>query len=347
MKKGVLILGHGSRRQDANEGLKQLAAMVQANLGMQVVPAYFQFARPSLDEGVASFVNDGVKEIIIVPSLLFPGIHLKEDIPEALEKLKQQYGSEVCFHLTPPIGPDPRLAEIIMERVRSAAGPFSQNEPEATAHCIISNPDEITRLSRTRIEDALGEDFFQERFPGPEGEVVRRVVHATGDPDAARLMRFHPQAVASGLTALKNGTKVFTDVQMVMVGINRTALQELGGKAECLIHHPKVREEAKTTGLTRAIVAVRACREYLPGNIVVVGNAPTALEEVINLVEQGVKPALIIGTPVGFVDAAESKARLLGQEVPFITMIGPQGGSAVAVAVVNALLALARGKAGL
>jgi precorrin-8X/cobalt-precorrin-8 methylmutase len=72
MKKGVLILGHGSRRQDANEGLKQLAAMVQANLGMQVVPAYFQFARPSLDEGVASFVNDGVKEIIIVPSLLFP-----------------------------------------------------------------------------------------------------------------------------------------------------------------------------------------------------------------------------------------------------------------------------------
>lgn len=104
MKKGVLILGHGSRRQDANEGLKQLAAMVQANLGMQVVPAYFQFARPSLDEGVASFVNDGVKEIIIVPSLLFPGIHLKEDIPEALEKLKQQYGSEVCFHLTPPIG---------------------------------------------------------------------------------------------------------------------------------------------------------------------------------------------------------------------------------------------------
>ncbi|HHY29549.1 MAG TPA: precorrin isomerase, partial [Syntrophaceticus sp.] len=155
MKKGVLILGHGSRRQAANEGLKQLTAMVQANLGMQVVPAYFQFARPSLDEGVASFVNDGVKEIIIVPSLLFPGIHLKEDIPEALEKLKQQYGSEVCFHLTPPIGPDPRLAEIIMERVRSAAGPFSQNEPEATAHCIISNPDEITRLSRTRIEDAL------------------------------------------------------------------------------------------------------------------------------------------------------------------------------------------------
>lgn len=347
MKKGVLILGHGSRRQAANEGLKQLAGMVQANLGMQVVPAYFQFARPSFDEGVACFVNKGVKEIIIVPTLLFPGIHLKQDIPETLEKLKQQYGSEVSFHLTPAIGPDPRLAEIIMERARSAAGSFSQNGAEETAHCIISDPDEIKKLSRMRIEDALGEDFFREHFPGPEGEIVRRVVHATGSPDVARLMRFHPQAVASGLAALKKGAQLFTDVQMVMVGINRTALKELGGKADCLIHHPEVREEAEATGLTRAIVAMRACRESLPGNIVVVGNAPTALEEVINLVEQGIKPALIIGTPVGFVDAAESKARLLGQEVPFITMIGPQGGSAVAVAVVNALLALARGEAGL
>ncbi|HHV35245.1 MAG TPA: precorrin isomerase [Syntrophomonadaceae bacterium] len=347
MKRGVLILGHGSRRQAANEGLKRLAMMVQASLSMQAVPTYFQFSRPSLDDGVASYVNDGIKEIIIVPTLLFPGIHLKEDIPEALEKLKQQYGSEVRFHLTPAIGPDPRLAEIIMERVQSAVESSPQNDSEAASYSTICNPDEITRLSRTRIEDALGENFFRERFPGPAGEVVRRVVHATGSPDVARLMRFHPQAVDSGLAALKKGAQLFTDVRMVKVGINRAALRELGGKTVCLIHHPKVREEAEATGLTRAIVAVRACSESLPGNIVVVGNAPTALEEVINLVEQGIRPALIIGTPVGFVGAAESKARLLGQEVPFITMIGPQGGSSVAVSVVNALLALARGDAGL
>lgn len=347
MKRGVLVLGHGSRRQAANEGLKKLVGMVQANLGVPTVPAYFQFARPSLADGVADFVNDGIKEIIIVPTLLFPGIHLKEDIPEGLEELKQQYGSEVRFHLTPALGHDPRLAEIIMERVRSVEGFLSQSEPEATVQCAVCNPEEITRLSRSLIEDALGENFFQESFPGPAGEIVRRVVHATGSPEVAGLMRFHPQAVASGLAALRRGVQIFTDVRMVKVGINRTALKEMGGKVTCLIHHPQVRKEAEATGLTRAIVAIRACRESLPGNIVVVGNAPTALEEVINLVEQGVRPALIIGTPVGFVGAAESKAHLLAQRVPFITMIGPQGGSSVAVAVVNALLAIARGDAGL
>lgn len=120
MKKGVLVLGHGSRRQDANEELSKLVGMVQANLGVRTAPAYFQFAKPSLPDAVDSFVSEGIEEIIIVPALLFPGIHLKEDIPEALEELKLKYGEKVNFHLTPSLGADPRLAEIIMDRVRSA-----------------------------------------------------------------------------------------------------------------------------------------------------------------------------------------------------------------------------------
>lgn len=348
MKKGVLILGHGSRRQAANEGLKKLADMVQARFSIRVLPAYFQFAKPDLADGVQCLVDDDIEEIIIVPTFLFPGIHLKVDIPEELAKLEQQYGSRVRFQVTPALGPDPRLAEIIMERVRSSE--MSNSDAAAAAGGfarVISSPSAITRLSRSRIEDDLGEEFFQGHFPGPEGEVVRRVVHAFGNPDVAHLMRFHPQAVASGLAALKKGATLFTDVRMVKVGINRTGLKEFGCKAVCLIHHPRVRAEAEATGLTRAIVAFRTCRESLQGNIVVIGNAPTALEEVINLVEQGIRPALIIGTPVGFVGAAESKAHLSGQDIPYITMIGPQGGSSAAVAVVNALLALARGEAGL
>ncbi len=119
MKKGVIVLGHGSRRQAANEELSKLVEMVQAKLGARTEPAYFQFAKPSLAEVVESFVSEGIREIIIVPALLFPGIHLIEDIPETLEELKLKYGEKVNFHLTPALGADPRLAEIIMERVQS------------------------------------------------------------------------------------------------------------------------------------------------------------------------------------------------------------------------------------
>jgi cobalt transport protein ATP-binding subunit len=120
MKKGVLVLGHGSRRQAANEELSKLVEMVQAEMGVRTAPAYFQFAKPSLADVVESFVSEGIEEIIIVPALLFPGIHLMEDIPQALEELKLKYGEKVNFHLTPALGADPRLAEIIMERVQSA-----------------------------------------------------------------------------------------------------------------------------------------------------------------------------------------------------------------------------------
>ena len=120
MKKGVLVLGHGSRRQDANEELSKLVGMVQAKLRVRTAHAYFQFAKPSLPDAVDSFVSEGIEEIFIVPALLFPGIHLKEDIPEAMEELKLKYGEKVNFHLTPALGADPRLAEIIMDRVRSA-----------------------------------------------------------------------------------------------------------------------------------------------------------------------------------------------------------------------------------
>ena len=120
MIKGVLVLGHGSRRQAANEELSKLVEMVQAEMGVRTAPAYFQFAKPSLADVVESFVSEGIEEIIIVPALLFPGIHLMEDIPQALEELKLKYGEKVNFHLTPALGADPRLAEIIMERVQSA-----------------------------------------------------------------------------------------------------------------------------------------------------------------------------------------------------------------------------------
>lgn len=338
-RQGVLLLGHGSRRNVANDGLLKLAELLQENLGMRVLPAFFQFGRPSLAEGVARFVEDGVDRIIIVPAFLFPGVHIEKDIPEEIDGLKAVYGEKVQLIVAPCLGPDPRIAEILGERVRAAAGLDLDGE--------LVNPQDIVARSRNLIEEIVGCEAFQKRFPGSQGEVVRRVVHATGDPGAAYLLRFHPQAIDAGIAALRRGALLFADVRMVKAGINLGALRELKGRVVCYTHHPRVKAIAQAEGLTRALVAVRLFRELLQDNVVVIGNAPTALAEVLRQASQGIRPALVIGTPVGFVGAAEVKARLADQSIPYITMIGSKGGSAVAVAIVNALLALARGQAGL
>ncbi|HHW40941.1 MAG TPA: precorrin isomerase [Syntrophomonadaceae bacterium] len=345
MKTGILLLGHGSRREAANRGLERLAGLVQAGLGVRVLPAFFQFGRPSLPDVVEHLVGEGVDEIVVVPAFLFPGMHLEHDVPEALEEINARYGYRLKFKITPCVGADPRLAEILLERIRSA-GVLSPDGAQ-TFGPELTDPDAITSHSRCLIEASLGEDFFRERFSGAEGEVVRRVVHAMGNPSVAGLMRFHPEALEVGLSALKKGALLFTDVRMVKIGINRSGLRELGGRAVCLIHHPRVCRIAREEGLTRALVAVRCYQDLWRGQIVVVGNAPTALSEVLRLSARGVRPALIIGTPVGFVGAAEVKARLANQDVPYITLLGNQGGSTAAVAVVNAMISLARGGAGL
>lgn len=345
MKTGVLLLGHGSRSAAANSGLQDLAGQVEAGLGRPVRPAYFQFGKPSLEEVVAGMVQDGYDRIVIVPAFLFPGMHLQHDIPEVIDGMRQKYGDKVQFVVTPCLGAEPRLAEILVERVRKT-GLLHQVSGEVRPE--ITEPGAITARSRHLIEESLGEAYFQERFGHLEGEVVRRVVHAMGNPEIASLMRFHPEAITAGLAALRRGATIFTDVRMVKVGINRTALCQMGGRAICLIHHPRVRELAARSGETRALTAFRNFRQLWKDQIVVVGNAPTALMEVLRQCQEGFRPALIVGTAVGFVGAAESKARLVSQQqVPYIALIGNQGGSTAAVAVINALIALAQGRAGL
>ncbi len=349
MNRGILLLGHGSRRNAANAELQALAGLVEAGLGMRVLPVYFQFERPNLADEVERLVSEGIEEIIVVPALLFPGIHMREDIPAVLKELEARYGGRVRFLLTEGFGPDPRLSEIVVERVHTAISGLTDDgavavEPAGSAD--LTDPAGITSRSRSLIEEALGLHYL-ERFPHREGEIVRRVVHAMGNPDAAHLLRFHPEAVDAGLAAIRKGAVLFTDVRMVKMGINRAALKGFGGRVVCMTHHPGVRALALEQGLTRSMVAVRAFNELLKDNVAVIGNAPTALAEVIRQSQAGFRPALIVGTPVGFVGAAEVKARLSGQDVPYITMIGHQGGSTVAVSIVNALLALAQGRAGL
>lgn len=200
-------------------------------------------------------------------------------------------------------------------------------------------PHEIERESFRIIREEMKETGFSE----PELAVVVRVIHATADFDFQDIMRFHPQAIASGIEAIRRGCTIVTDVRMVQVGLADAIITEFGGQTVCDIRHPSVYKQAQALGATRSTLAMRLNAGNIDGGIVAVGNAPTALLEVIRLVrEEGVRPALVVGVPVGFVKAVESKDELLTLDVPYITAVGRKGGSTVAAATLNALLRLAK-----
>ncbi len=200
-------------------------------------------------------------------------------------------------------------------------------------------PEAIEELSLRRVEAITG--GLRDR-PEAERVVTRRIVYAAGDPTLAALVRFHPQAVEAGISALRAGSPVVADVRMVEVALDGSRLAHLGCQMHCAIDAAEVVREARERGLPRAAVAMRSLAERLRDAVVVVGNAPTALLSLLDLVDAGeVRPALIIGMPVGFVAAVESKEELTARDVPFITIEGTRGGSAVAAAATNALLRLA------
>lgn len=171
-------------------------------------------------------------------------------------------------------------------------------------------------------------------------KVYSRMIHASGDPQYAEVIEVHPEAVAAGQKAIREGKNVYCDVEMVRTGINKKRLAQFGCQVECLIADETVAAQAKAEGITRSMAAMRTFGAKLDGAIVAIGNAPTALFEVIRLMqEEGVRPALIIGVPVGFVGAAESKDFLAEvSPVPYITVRGNKGGSPIAASALNAIL---------
>ncbi len=199
-------------------------------------------------------------------------------------------------------------------------------------------PKEIVEKSFAMVAEELGpHDFTEEQFP-----VVQRVIHTSADFELGRSLVFHPKAVQSGVEAIRAGKAIIPDVQMVQVGISKPNTQKFGCDIRVYIADPDVYDEAQRLNLTRAIIATRKAIKEAPDGIYAVGNAPMALLELIRLVKDGVaKPSLIIGVPVGFVSAAESKEELMKLDIPFIANHGRKGGSPVAVAIINALAVLA------
>jgi len=178
-----------------------------------------------------------------------------------------------------------------------------------------------------------------------EWPIVRRIIHATADFDFAGKNKiiFHDDAITSGINALKNGCSIITDVNGVIGGLNKQNPKDFGNDIICNISDPGLAERAKQENKTRAQMSMRVAASEMNGGIVVIGNAPTALLEVIKMIQEKVtKPALIIGIPVGFVSAVESKEELQKIDEPFITNIGRKGGSSCAASIVNALFKLLR-----
>ena len=178
-----------------------------------------------------------------------------------------------------------------------------------------------------------------------EWPIVRRIIHATADFDFAGKNKivFHDDAITSGINALKNGCSIITDVNGVIGGLNKQNPKDFGNNIICNISDSGLAERAKQENKTRAQMSMRVAALEMDGGIVVIGNAPTALLEVIEMIREGVTlPALVVGIPVGFVSAAESKEDLQTVDVPFITNIGRKGGSSCAASVVNALYKLLR-----
>ncbi|MBE1444636.1 precorrin-8X methylmutase [Paenibacillus sp. OAS669] len=199
-------------------------------------------------------------------------------------------------------------------------------------------PQEIEERSFQMITEELGDH----PFTAEQYSVVQRVIHASADFELGRSMLFHRDAVQAGIQAIRAGKTIVADVQMVQVGISKPRIAKFGGDVKVYISDPDVMEEAKRLNTTRAIISIRKAIREADRGIFAIGNAPTALLELIRLVKEGeAKPGLVIGVPVGFVSAAESKEELAKLDIPFITNIGRKGGSPVAVAAVNAISLMA------
>lgn len=204
-------------------------------------------------------------------------------------------------------------------------------------------PAEIETRSMEIISEELGRELDPELAP-----VIKRVIHTSADFDYADNLVFSPGAVKHGVDAMRSGCTIVTDTQMALAGINKRVLGRFGGEVLNFVADPEVAAEAKRRGVTRATVSMERAAALGRPLVFAVGNSPTALVSICELLKAGKleKPALIIGVPVGFVNVVESKELILElEDIPYIVARGRKGGSNVAAAICNALLYLASGDA--
>jgi precorrin-8X/cobalt-precorrin-8 methylmutase len=338
----ILIISHGSPRQEANQGFAEMVGRIALRLApCEVLPAFFSIARPSIEDRVAELAAWGVGRIVLMPYFLYAGQHTTHDIPAQLAECRRRWPG-VELELLPTLEGDAAIEDVVAERLlplvewekgdspHLCEAPFGPFRQMGTVPFFLGEPEAIQRRSFEIIDRQLA--AYGDFDPAVRG-ILRRIVHATADFSFARSLRVHPQAVAEGRAALAAGRPVVCDVSMVRAGLTK-----IGNEILCGIGRREVAAAARAAGSTRAAAAMEFFADRLGGAIVVVGNAPTALFKVLELARDGrARPALVIGLPVGLVGARESKAALLASDLVYITNVGPRGGSPVAAAALNAL----------
>jgi precorrin-8X/cobalt-precorrin-8 methylmutase len=344
-KTGLIIIGHGSKLPHNRENLEKLADILRKGSKFNTVEISFMVRnKPTIPEAIESLAKKGVSKIVLIPAFLAPGVHTTREIPELIElKEKEPWLTKRGIELVygEPLGADERIAKIIEEKALKALG---QDAKEANvmmdAYSIVASK-KIIDTSMQLIREALGDSI--DNVPASHMPVIERVVHATADPEFAKLLVISEKAVEAGVAAIKGGAKIVTDVKMVKAGINEARLKRFGAEILTYIDDERAVKLAKAESLTRSAAAVRlAVKDGLDGAIVLIGNAPTAAFELADAVTMGLtKPALIVAVPVGYVGAAESKETVSKLPIPFIIVRGRKGGSTIAVAVFNALLTMA------
>jgi precorrin-8X/cobalt-precorrin-8 methylmutase len=258
-----------------------------------------------------------------MPYFLYSGQHVTVDLPGIVADCRRQFPT-MELELLPTLENEPGLEDLVVERLTPLAAPEGKLPTDGGA---------IEARSYQWIDRQLAD------WGGPDvgaRRILRRVIHATADVSFARTLRIHPHAVERGREALAARRPIVCDVRMLQAGMTRVP-----GEVLCAIDQEEVAVRARQSGCTRAAAAMELLAPQWNGGIVAIGNAPTALWKVLELVRGGApRPALVIGLPVGFVGAREAKAALAASDLCYITNLGPRGGSPVAAAAVNALATL-------
>ncbi len=328
MKKGFLIVAHGSRKDDANQQVMNLVNELSNYFQSDMFePSFMELASPTIEDGINALAKKNMDQLIAYPYFLFKGMHFSKDIPDLIQNIINKLDKKVEFKMLDPIGQHPKITDLVQEKLYDEV--IDQLKLNKVA------PGEIEDKSMELIEKNLnGHEIPPEQKP-----IIKRVIHTTGDFDFLESMIFHGEAVSAGLKAIQGKKIIYTDVTMVKAGINK----KFGHDVRCVLNEPEVMELASHEGITKASAGMKSLSHKLDGNIIAIGNAPTALIELVNIIKNnGLKPALIVGIPVGFVNAKESKSYLTTiKGIPYITNRGQKGGSTVAVAIINALIKMA------
>ena len=327
----IILIGHGSPKKEANT-IDLIGRLLHGALhpGCDrkcVKTAYLQFAEPDIMATIRGCAEEGASKIIVHPFFLSSGMHVTKDIPAMINEARGTY-PDVEFVYTEPLGIHDKLVQIVIERIQSVR---------------FNVPLDIEK----RSFEIISEETDLSDVPAEQVPIIQRVIHSTADFEFKNTLTFHPDAVKSGIAAIRAGKNILTDIEMVKAGINRKLLDRWGGKVICNITDEAVVRISEETGRTRSEIAMEKGLSENIG-IVAIGNAPTALLKIIELLNDSPDASriernslLVVGVPVGFVKALESKALLATQQFPFITNLSKKGGTPVAVAIVNALLKMA------